>query len=136
MLRIKCMICEKVKPEVEFHDMFTTNLGKDRRCKSCCKIRAKEWRKNNPGYWDLHKYNLSIEDKEAILKEQGGTCANTACDYGLDDNHKLFIDHDHETGKVRGLLCSWCNLAEGHLKGSYEIAEGLAKYMRKHNVKK
>jgi hypothetical protein len=136
MLRIRCVVCEKVKPEMEFHNRFTTNLGKDRRCKSCCAKRSKKWRDEHPGYWDMYHYNLSIDDKATMLEDQGGTCANTACDYGLDDDHKLVVDHDHETGKVRGLLCNWCNSAEGQLKGSPEVAEGLAKYMRKHNGKR
>lgn len=45
------------------------------------------------------------------------------------------VDHDHETGQVRGLLCSRCNTAEGCLLGSPIRAERLAAYLRKHAPK-
>lgn len=96
---------------------------------------ATQWRKDNPDYQTRHKYNLSAEDISKMLEEQGGTCANDTCDYGKDDDQKLFVDHNHETGKVRGLLCHWCNSAEGLLKGDTKVAEGLIRYMRKHDGK-
>lgn len=92
----------------------------------------KEWHENNPGYY-LKKYNITLKDYNNMLEDQGGTCANDACEYGLDDDHRLFVDHNHETGKIRGLLCLWCNTSEGYLKSNTKIAEGLIRYMKKHN---
>lgn len=42
----------------------------------------------------------------------------------------LCVDHDHITGKVRGLLCSPCNLALGNIKESLSNAEGLVNYIK------
>ena len=134
--RIRCTRCKEWKGGDQFHNKANAKLKKSRTCKDCAKVYATQWRKDNPGYQAQHRYNLSIEDIAKMLKDQGGTCANDACDYGKDDDHKLFIDHDHETGKVRGLLCAWCNTAEGYLKGSPELAVGLIRYMRKHNGEK
>jgi hypothetical protein len=84
----------------------------------------------------MSEYNLTVEEYDNMLNKQGGTCANEACNYGLDDDHKLYVDHCHKTGTVRGLLCLWCNSAEGYLKGSPEVAQGLINYMKKHNNKR
>jgi len=122
VLKIRCSTCEEVKDEEEFYVEITSYLGRKRSCKACYVNMNRE-----------NKYGISAKDYDKILKEQGGTCANKACDYGLDDDHTLYVDHCHETNVVRGLLCHWCNTAEGYLKSSPEVAEGLIKYMRKHN---
>lgn len=132
LLRIKCRSCGKSKKDEEFY-ISKSKIGREKTCKDCTRERSQKWRDENQGYWDKWKYNLTKEEKDKMLESQGGTCANDACDYGLEDDHKLFVDHDHETGKVRGLLCNWCNTAEGYLKGDTKVAEGLIRYMRKHN---
>jgi hypothetical protein len=134
VLKIRCLICDEVKNEEEFHDKKNSYLGKDRRCKSCKREDSAQWRLENPGSY-LKRYNLTLEEFDEMVKKQGGTCANEACNYGLDDDHKLFVDHCHETDTVRGLLCLWCNSAEGYLKSDPEIAQGLIDYMKKHNLK-
>lgn len=58
------------------------------------------------------KWGLTQEGYDALLESQGGVCA--ICERpargGLMD-HSLHVDHDHETGEVRGLLCRSCNTA-------------------------
>jgi hypothetical protein len=51
------------------------------------------------------KYGMSLEEFDRILAEQGGACA--IC--GQTSNETLCVDHCHQTGKVRGLLCRRCN---------------------------
>jgi recombination endonuclease VII len=55
------------------------------------------------------KYGLTLEEYDAILAAQGGGCA--ICGNPDADN----VDHDHVTGKVRGILCFNCNVAIGHI---------------------
>ena len=124
VLKIRCSTCEKVKDEEEFYVETSSFLGRKRSCRAC--------------YVDLNRaqrYGISSIDYNKMLDEQGGTCANEACSYGLDDDHKLYVDHCHDTGVIRGLLCHWCNSAEGYLKSSPEVAQGLIDYMKKHNLK-
>jgi len=128
ILKIRCTICDEVKDEKEFHNKSNSYLGRDRRCSACQKERR-------PAAHLMHVYGLTLEEHDEMLKKQGGTCANEACNYGLDEDHKLFVDHCHETDTVRGLLCHWCNSAEGFLKSDPEVAKGLTKYMRKHTLK-
>ena len=124
VIKIKCKFCNEVKDASEFYKMKSA-LGWGKRCKPCY---ADNQREKN--------YGITSKDYNKILEEQGGTCANKACSYGLDDDdHKLYVDHCHKTNVVRGLLCHWCNTAEGFLKGDPEIAQGLIDYMKKHNLK-
>ena len=67
-------------------------------------------------------YKLTEEQYRKILDEQDGRCGvcgkTIVCptDYvGGDGKKKAYLDHDHETGEVRGLLCKPCNLALGVL---------------------
>ena len=52
-----------------------------------------------------HRYGITLEDFNQMLLEQEGLCAICRT------QSKLNVDHDHETGRVRGLLCKRCNLA-------------------------
>jgi len=54
-------------------------------------------------------YGISVEEYNRLLDQQGGTCA--ICDEAPE--YHLYVDHDHETEKVRGLLCRACNFAVG-----------------------
>ena len=124
VLKIRCTICDKVKDEEEFHKHSNSHLGRDRRCKPC-----------KTDYHLYRKYDITVKEYDEMLEKQGGTCANEACNYGLGEDHKLVVDHCHKTDAVRGLLCHWCNSAEGFLKSSPEVAKGLLKYMEKHTQK-
>ena len=60
----------------------------------------------------LHKYGISWEDYYSILDAQDRNCAICSASGGR-IGEQLVIDHDHATGKVRGLLCHACNLLLG-----------------------
>jgi hypothetical protein len=67
--------------------------------------------------WD--NYKLTIAQYDAILAHQGGVC------YGCHQaepvkGRRLSVDHDHETGQIRGLLCSRCNPIIGKLENAYK----------------
>lgn len=74
-------------------------------------------------------YGMTLQQVDAMIASQGGRCA--CCGDILLPGHKTHVDHDHVTGQVRGVLCRWCNLAEGNLKGSALRAEKLAAYLRR-----
>jgi hypothetical protein len=73
----------------------------------------------------LSKYHLTRFEFDNILKSQSGLCA--ICNEKLTKPH---IDHDHKTGKVRGLLCGNCNRAIGMLKDDYRLAINAANYLK------
>jgi hypothetical protein len=105
----------------------------------------KEWRKRNPSYkqrnpekdvmvkrWrksNLKKFGLDIEKYNAILEQQDYKCA--IC--GIEINklkRNLAIDHDHKTGKVRGLLCFRCNVTLGRFDDDIELFNKIINYLK------
>jgi hypothetical protein len=73
--------------------------------------------RNNPetyrGY-NLGRYGITVEQYDALLADQGGCCA--CCGAVANRNGKrLFVDHDHVTGMVRGVICHKCNAGIGAL---------------------
>lgn len=113
-----------------------------------------KWRKENPEkwkkWWDVYysrnkekiaryrtEYNLglhglTIEDYEELKREQNNCCAICRLPENQSGgkHNKLLVDHNHKTGRIRGLLCDRCNRAAGFVRDSPTIAEALSKYLR------
>ena len=75
-----------------------------------------------------HKYGLTQEHYDALLLEQGGKCA--LCDKPSTDP-RLNVDHCHESGRVRGLLCWKHNSALGMLGDDEEGLMRAIQYLRR-----
>ena len=78
----------------------------------------------------LKKYGISAEDWARAWVTQYGKCAG--CLMPLDDGQNTHIDHCHQTGAFRGLLCPQCNQAIGKTKHSPQRLRRLAKYVEAH----
>lgn len=98
----------------------------------------KKWRKNNPekakGHIVKSKYGITGDEYKEMLERSDSLCY--AC--GLPETfvkngtiRSLSIDHDHETGKVRGLLCNSCNRAIGFAKDNADRLQACAEYLRR-----
>ncbi len=73
-------------------------------------------------------YDMSIGQYEELLASQGGGCA--ICEELPSGKRRyLCVDHDHVTGKVRGLLCHSCNRGLGLLGDSVELLEKATEYL-------
>jgi hypothetical protein len=77
----------------------------------------------------LAKFGLSLEDYERRLDAQDGGCAGCGARPG---DGVLAVDHDHATGRVRGLLCRGCNVALGQVRDAPETLRRLAAYLEAH----
>jgi hypothetical protein len=66
----------------------------------------------------LRRFGLDEQAYDRMLREQGGVCAICAEPPGGRWN-RLAVDHDHATGRVRGLLCTTCNTMLGRLERRY-----------------
>lgn len=79
-------------------------------------------------------YDLSKEQYEKMLVDQNGVCKVCGCKDPESKRNRgrdgLSVDHCHVTGKIRGLLCTGCNIAIGQAKESPERLEKLAAYLR------
>jgi hypothetical protein len=120
----KCCQCGYVKPAGEYY-LRTDKIGRGMlsTCKVCCgKLNAKNSREIR-----LRKiYKITESDYKAMLRAQRGRCyicrRLPECQRKINPKVKkrLAIDHDHVTGRVRGLLCSACNFAIGKFENYKE----------------
>ena len=79
-------------------------------------------------------YSISLDELRELMDKQKGCC--DICGDSLahpDSVNSYSIDHNHSSGKVRGLLCCHCNSAIGYVREDEKIIENLVKYLRKHN---
>lgn len=140
----QCTRCLKVKS----CDNFYLQTNRKHRCTTCkeCKkevlnlriqrdperhkARVKIWNEGFKHYRKnsrlLRLYGISTQEKEDMFKAQKGLCR--VCG----KPGKLVVDHDHITGKVRGLLHSVCNVVIGLIKEDFNTALGIAKYIQEH----
>ncbi len=77
------------------------------------------------------KYGMTTAEYDQILASQGGGCA--ICGGGTDSKGRsLHVDHHHDTGKNRGILCTMCNPGVGYFRDDPELLEKAADYLRRH----
>lgn len=134
-----CPTCKKLLPSSEFSKSYRGGLQSW--CKQCASkhnaiyrdvnsVKVREWHLN-------YHYGITIEEYERMLQMQEGVCdlckrPETAIDNRTGKVRPLSIDHDHETGVVRALLCKNCNQALGFVKDSPELLRRMADYIEEH----
>lgn len=83
---------------------------------------GKAWRRRNR----LKRlYGLTEEAYDEMVKSSGGKCSVCLSD------EELVVDHDHSSGRVRGILCDRCNKALGLVYDKADLLEGLIRYLNK-----
>lgn len=80
-------------------------------------------------------YGITVEHYELLLAEQDWKCAICSTSKPTGRWKVFAVDHDHETGLVRGLLCNECNRGMGLLKDSAALLRKAADYLDCHAVK-
>jgi hypothetical protein len=77
---------------------------------------------------------MSVEEYELEVARREGLCdickVNPSNVYGSRQGAKLVVDHDHNTGRIRGLLCMHCNLLLGHAKDDAGKLKAAADYLQ------
>ena len=96
------------------------------------KARKTHGRSKTPEYhrerWLLRKYAMTVEDYNELLIEQDYACA--ICKKHVSEFERpLFVDHDHATGVIRGLLCNACNNILGQAYDNIEILKESINYL-------
>lgn len=91
------------------------------------KSKTKEYHREHDRRRLLKKYSLDLDNYNTLLKKQDNKCAICNKNYTI---RKLFVDHDHKNGLVRGLLCNRCNLLIGWADDSIEVLEKAIKYLK------
>lgn len=85
----------------------------------------------------INQYGISQNEYDEMFIKQGGVCEiclKVETSKQGEVLKSLSIDHDHESGKVRGLLCGRCNAAIGLLKEDIELFEKAKKYLLKYDI--
>ena len=89
----------------------------------------KEKKKSYMRDWKLmNAYGLTPQDWDDMYISQGGSCAICGT-HQSNLKKRLHVDHCHDTGKVRGLLCMSCNNGIGSMKDNIEILANAIKYL-------
>ena len=133
-------------PENTYIVTSITGYG-TRNCRMCKKERSRKWdaahrnerarrdrgwRRDHPRRVFAsalkHKYGLSLETYEGLLAAQNNGCA--ICGEPCGVRGKLSVDHDHQTGKVRGLLCHECNVGLGAFRDNPQRLLAAAEYLQ------
>ena len=73
----------------------------------------------------MRNYGLSLNEYNALVNKQDGNCA--VC---LSNCERLYVDHDHQTEKVRGLLCQTCNTGLGMFQENVDTLLQAVKYLK------
>ena len=132
-----CSTCAGVYPVEDFPKDKAYPDGRKRQCKHCRNASRREWRRSNPAKhakesrrWNLRvNYGLEPEDYEEILKSQDHRCAVCLKHETEVPRQRLYVDHCHDSGEVRGLLCSHCNAGIGNLMDSPALLREALRYV-------
>lgn len=98
------------------------------------KIYRKNYRENHKANQLRAKYGITVEEYQAMFDSQGGVCKlcgleeTTRISRG-DGIRSLAVDHDHNTGKVRGLLCHQCNVVLGQYEKHKDLFPKFQEYL-------
>jgi len=78
------------------------------------------------------RYDLAIEDYDAMFASQKNLCAICQRPERVEYKRRLSVDHNHKTGKVRGLLCHHCNTAIGKFDDDPNLLDAASLYLKSH----
>jgi hypothetical protein len=124
-----CPRCQQELPVDAFGSNRSSRDGRTGYCRRChhevTRENAKRLYGSTRDYHLRRRYGLTSADVDAMIEAQGGTCA--VC-----PGPPQHVDHDHETGEVRGILCFNCNQALGNVRDNSMVLRGLARYLEKH----
>lgn len=141
-----CSQCSETKPIEQFSLSRHGATGRPvyrSNCKACASARAMQWFRDHPERnrankhrWGMSQYGITPEEYDALLAAQGGVCAicggDEAASHGrTGTKFRLCVDHDHESGQVRGLLCQKCNRSIGLMSDNVELLRKAIDYLER-----
>lgn len=125
----RCSKCRETKSLDDFYHSPKSVDKRKQQCKTCwdnstwARYATPEYVRE-AGLWQ--KYGLTAQDYDALFEKQGRACA--ICKQ-MPERYRLHVDHCHETGRVRGLLCVACNTALGLFKDSVSRLQAAITYL-------
>jgi Recombination endonuclease VII len=126
-MKKRCADCKQYKLTSEFPRSKNREDGLHSYCKACNNARSNESRQRLHGgsrhYHLKHRYGIGADEFDELVRRQGGVCAICG---RADPEH---VDHSHETGAVRGILCFNCNGGLGQFRDSVDALRAAAAYL-------
>jgi hypothetical protein len=117
----RCRLCRENKSRSEFTPKkFRGGTVPSWACRVCL-----NW------YQRLRKYKISKADFLAKQRAQRGACGICRCALSQFGPRQVAIDHDHATGKVRGILCHACNHLLGNARDDEKVLQAAIQYLRR-----
>ena len=146
-----CSTCKEARPIDWYCKNVSEKDGMSHQCKTCRQTTARIYRQSERGkmikknqrkktvaggkYHDSYrganlkrKYGITLADYNNMFESQAGECKTCHKKY-----IRLCVDHNHESGQVRGLLCPACNNAIGFVRESQETLENIIAYLSDFN---
>jgi hypothetical protein len=128
-----CTGCKETQPIDNFYKDKNRKDGHYVRCRKCQAEYSRVYRKRFPDKSThatiKYKYGITLDEYKQKLIDQGNACAICQTKTPGGNKESFFIDHDHETSKVRGLLCRSCNLMIGHAKDDTQLLATAVGYL-------
>ena len=122
-MRKVCSFCKIEKDLTEFHKDKRNKSGVGNLCKSCKKTTDKDYRLRNT-------HGISYDEYVSMVEERGNLCDICGqSPVGRDKNDQLVVEHNHDTGEIRGLTCGMCNSMLGMAGDSAAVLMAGAKYL-------
>jgi hypothetical protein len=142
-----CNVCGETKSLSDYYPtkfkskQFPDKIYYHGKCKSCfIKEKQKDYTPEKGRDKNLkHLYGITLQEYNTLLEQQNHCCA--ICESTDPKGRKsgrggavevFYVDHDHNTGKVRGLLCNVCNRTMGYVGENSGVLEEMIKYLQKH----
>lgn len=132
-----CSVCKSVKPLAAFAlDNRPNHNGRQSRCRQCRSDAYRALKASDHRFLQTQllksRFGITRDDWEVMVAEQGGRCA--IC--GQIPHRTLAVDHDHVTGKIRGLLCDSCNNGLGRFRDDPIALRTAAQYLEEHSARR
>ena len=126
-----CSKCKEYKKDNKFSKDKSTPTGLNGWCKKCVAEKRKSRASYYRNYNFVRYYGVTTQDRNNMHTEQNGKCKICKRPIYLSGATETIacIDHSHETGEVRGLLCQDCNRGLGLFKDSKEFLLEAARYL-------
>lgn len=124
----KCNTCHVAKELNFFPKNSKGKFGRGQKCKLCSAKQSAKYLRENYYRVYSNKFKCSEEEIKQVLARN--TCDICGCLPKSTKRHS--IDHDHQTGKIRGLLCDDCNTGLGKFKDDVGYLEDAINYLRKY----
>ena len=153
----KCSVCGETKLMSEFSRKVTSIDRRRPECKECqvkynkkywkkvtdkyphkSRDRARKIRKEDPEVYMnrrlKYSFGITLDEYNEMFNQQKGCCAICGV-HQSELNRVLNVDHDHETGEIRDLLCTKCNAGLGQYDDNPELVEKALEYIKRYKSK-